>query len=87
MIWIPIFLSFVTMPSTQYIIPFAKPAPAPEKEARVSIAAGDIPDLSWQAVLMTVNPAERPAPVTLPFLADFPFENFEVKVKLFRMPF
>ncbi len=100
MIWIPVFLSLMSAPvvditlQSQYVIPFAKPwnPPAPRESndnssGRFSVTAGRIDDLRWQDMLLTADPATRPVPVTLPFLDDYPFENFEVKVKLFRTSF
>ncbi len=60
----------------QYVVPFATPVKSvPHANTGggiVSINAGEFNDLNLQGAITAADASERPVPVTLPFLEDFP---------------
>ena len=44
-------------------------------------------DMNWMGALELSDAAQRPAPVELPFLPDFPIDNLEIKLHLLNVKF
>lgn len=43
--------------------------------------------MNWTAALEFADPALRPTPIVLPFLADYPIDNLEIKLRVLNIKF